>query len=226
MTGPAEQSAEQSTKADRKPPEAIGGIRRLQVGCGPHNILPDWWNVDIRAFPGIDEVMDVTKPWRWSAKLEYVFGEHFLEHLDVRDGLKFLHFAGLALEVGGRIRLSTPSLEHVLSTHFILANTQRDLGQTFAINRAFHGWGHRFLYSKEMLEQCVRSAGFDDVSFHRFGESPTSALCNLERHNGDGGGARGIWIVEAARSSNPIDLPLDLMKRAEAEFGRYVDSGH
>jgi hypothetical protein len=170
--------------------------------------------------------MYVTKPWRWSAKLEYVFGEHFLEHLDIRDGLKFLHFAGLALEVGGRIRLSTPSLEHVLSTHFILTNKNRDLAQTFAINRAFHGWGHKFLYSKEMLEHCVRSAGFDDISFHRYGESPTPALNKLERHNGDGGGDHGVWIVEAARSSNQIDLPLDFLKRTEAEYGRYVDSGH
>src|SRR5215472_4449559 len=212
--------------SNRKPPEAIGGIRRLQVGCGPHNILSDWWNVDIRSFAGIDEVMDVTRSWRWSARLEYVFGEHFLEHLDIREGLKFLHFAGLALEIGGRIRLSTPSLEHVLSTHFNLDHKQRDLSQTFAINRAFHGWGHRFLYSKEMLEHCVRSVGFDSVSFHHFGESPTPALQNLERHNPGGGGNRGVWIVEAARSSNPLDLPADFLQRAEAEFGRYVDSGH
>jgi predicted SAM-dependent methyltransferase len=212
--------------SDRMPPEVDGGIRRLQVGCGPHNILPDWWNVDIRPFPGIDEVMDVTKPWRWSARLAFVFGEHFLEHLDIRDGLKFLYYAGLALEVGGRIRLSTPSVEHVLITHFNLSNPQRDLAQTFAINRAFHGWGHKFLYSKEMLEQCLLAIGLEDVSFYRFGESSTPALTNLERHLGNGTGDRGIWVVEAARTSKPIDLPSDFMKRIEAEFGRYVDSGH
>lgn len=210
----------------RRPPEAVGGIRRVQVGCGPHNLLQDWWNVDIRSFPGIDEVMDVTKPWRWSERLEYVFGEHFLEHLDIRDALKFLNYAGQALEIGGRIRLSTPRLEQVLSTHFNLSNAQRDLSQTFAINRAFQGWGHKFLYSREMLEYCVLSAGFDSVNFCDFGESPTPALRNLERHNANSGGNRGVWIVEAVRGSSPIRLPLDFLQRVETEYGRHVDSGH
>lgn len=51
---------------ERHPPEHKLGIKRVQVGCGPHNILSDWWNVDIRQFDGIDQEMDVTMPWIWS----------------------------------------------------------------------------------------------------------------------------------------------------------------
>jgi predicted SAM-dependent methyltransferase len=207
----------------RRPPEATGGIRRVQVGCGPHNLLEDWWNVDILDFLGVDEVMDVTQPWRWSNILEYVFGEHFLEHLEVREGLKFLYFAGQALRIGGRIRLSTPSLEYVLRTHFQPDNAQRDIVQTFAINRAFHGWGHRFLYSREMLESCLEAVGFEDIIFCQYGESPTEALQKLERH---GGNDRAVWIAEAAKGSKPIVMPSELLDKAEIEYGRYVDSGH
>jgi hypothetical protein len=45
----------------RLSPDAPGGIKKLQVGCNPKNILPDWWNVDIRWFPGIDQVMTDTR---------------------------------------------------------------------------------------------------------------------------------------------------------------------
>jgi predicted SAM-dependent methyltransferase len=48
-----------------------GGTSRVHVGSGPKSLLPDWWNVDIRDFPGVDEVVDATAPWPWT-NLEYV----------------------------------------------------------------------------------------------------------------------------------------------------------
>ncbi|WP_025895701.1 class I SAM-dependent methyltransferase [Kordiimonas gwangyangensis] len=95
-----------------------GGIARVQVGCGPKNIKPDWWNVDIRPFPGIDAVMDVTKVWPWRGVLDYVYGEHFLEHLSLSDAIDFLTHSRAALKHGGALRLTTPSVEWVLKTHF------------------------------------------------------------------------------------------------------------
>src|SRR5262245_24244666 len=93
-------------------PRDPGGTRRLHVGCGPRNLMAEWWNVDILTFPGVDEVADVTVPWPWH-NLEYVFGEHFLEHLALDDAVKFLTEAAWNLRPGGRIRLSTPGLEWV-----------------------------------------------------------------------------------------------------------------
>ncbi|MEI2418966.1 hypothetical protein V6O07_01730 [Arthrospira platensis SPKY2] len=70
-------------------PEHEQGIKKLQVGCGPKNILSDWWNVDVRPFPGIDLAMDVTQSWNLN-NLEYVYGEHFLEHLTLEGAIAFL----------------------------------------------------------------------------------------------------------------------------------------
>jgi hypothetical protein len=108
------------TAGARRGPSHPDGLRRVNVGSGPALLPPDWWNVDVRPFPGIDEVMDAAAPWPWQDRLDYVYGEHFLEHLTVPQALRFLVEAGKSLRQGGRIRLSTPSLEWVLATHFHL----------------------------------------------------------------------------------------------------------
>jgi len=212
----------------RRPPEAPNGIRRVQVGCGPHNILADWWNVDIRGFQGIDEVMDVTQEWRWVDLLDCVYGEHFLEHLDIRQAISFLVFAGRALVPGGKIRLSTPALEYVLKTHFSHDDAAGHISETFAMNRAFHGWGHKFLYSREMLQFLMRETGYGNAEFCKFGESSTEGLKNVERHGrpSEAAGYPAVWIIEAERTARPIAPSAELLHRAQAEFGRYVDSGH
>ena len=153
-----------SVKQLRLSPQNHNGIKKVQVGCGPHNIMADWWNVDIRPFPGIDQVMDVTKPWPFNG-LEYVYGEHFLEHLSLEGAIAFLNNVWKSLKLGGVIRLSTPSLEWVLSTHFNLSETnpQRRIDSTFSMNRAFHGWGHQFLYSKDFLQSLLDNLGWQKV---------------------------------------------------------------
>lgn len=209
---------------------SIESLARVQVGCGPKNLLPDWWNVDVRSFPGVDQVVDVTKPWPWSAKLNFVYGEHFLEHLPIEKAVKFLIHAGHALTPHARIRLSTPSLEWVLSTHFSLnkGSDEAKIDETFAINRAFHGWGHHFLYSRQMLKFMLENIGYRSIEFFKFGESNTEALKNLERH-----GSWSIanefpntWIVEAERVEGEIQAPNVLLEAIETKITRYIRSGH
>lgn len=211
------------------PPGDPQGIRMLQVGCGPENIFSDWWNVDVRHFPGIDEVMDVTKKWPWENCLRYVYGEHFIEHLSIDNAAEFLKQANSALILGGKIRLTTPSLEWVLSTHFKVGQHDANdvIAQTLQINRAFYGWGHRFLYSKKMLESIVVGSGFGNVSFFEYGNSSDEILKNLERHGGYfiSNGFPSVWIVEAQK----IDTPKKDIIRAldiHASFLSHVHSGH
>lgn len=211
-------------------PNHTEGLLRVNVGSGPKNLLPDWWNVDLRPFPGIDEVMDAAAPWPWQDRLQYVYGEHFLEHLTVPQALRFLVEAGNALAVGGRIRLSTPSLEWVLKTHFSFSahDSARLRAQTWEINRAFHGWGHQFLYSREMLLHFVEAAGFESAVICEYGRSDTPALANLERHPGwfVADGYPSVWIVEAMRGKKPIAPCQELQAEAEQVYLAHVQSGH
>ena len=204
-------------------------VRRVQVGCGPHNLMQGWCNVDIRDFPGIDAVMDVTKPWPWKG-LDYVYGEHFLEHLELEGALAFLCHAGRALKPGGRIRLSTPSLEWVMKTHFTFTRKEpkKIVQQTLGTNRAFHGWGHHFLYSRVMLQWLLEQIGFTDIRFYDYGESEDANLRGIERHGKftKAEGFPSVWIVEAARSEKEIAVPDSLRQHLDWNFSRYVRDGH
>lgn len=233
---PAKPAVDEARLALR--PGSIGGLRKVHVGCGPHNIYPDWWNVDIRMFRGVDEVADATRPWPWTG-LDRVYGEHFLEHLEPSDALAFAREAGRALRPGGVLRLSTPSLEHVWISAFRPAR-DRDatavVAETYAANRAFRGWGHRFLFSREMLVRLLTAAGFTDLTFHDYGQSDRPELRDIERHGGWAvtDGWPNVWIVEAVASASddPADpgatptLQTTVAEEIEREFGRYVRAGH
>jgi len=194
--------------------------------------MDDWWNVDIRAFPGVDEVVDVTLPWPWPG-LDYVYGEHFLEHLDLGQTVAFLAQTRASLRPGGRIRLSTPGLEWVWATHLRPHGSDAEvIADTYRANRAFHGWGHQFLYTRPFLSHVLEASGLTDVRFHDFGASDDPNLCGLERHGTPEivDGWPSVWNVEAVR---PLDAGIDaahlaqaLAAEVEQEFDRYVRAGH
>jgi predicted SAM-dependent methyltransferase len=159
-----------------------------------------------------------------------VYGEHFIEHLELGGAISFLQNAFKALRPGGKIRLSTPALEWVLATHFDLESKDDELRvhQTFATNRAFHGWGHQFLYSQPLLKNLVASIGFEDVRFFPYGESNDSRLTNMERHGGFrvSKGFPSVWIVEATRPESNASADGAFLTRCHEEYLRYVASGH
>jgi Sulfotransferase family len=216
--------------APRRPPEAPDGIRDLQVGCGPKHLRPNWWNTDLRPFRGLDEAMDAVKPWRWTDLLDHVYAEHFLEHLDLADAVTFLQNAGRALRVGGHIRLSTPGLEWVMSSHFRFAEPDRhdQILDTLRTNRAFHGWGHQFLYSQGMLRWLLEGMSYDNVRFCSYGESDLPVFRGIEMH----GKLRvannypSVWIVEATRGGRPIVPTPAMLELMQTEFLRQVRGRH
>ncbi len=84
-------------------------MKKVHVGSGPHNLMEGWINVDIRPFKGLDRVLDVTREWPF-AEVDYVYGEHFIEHLPLEGAIAFLANAGASLKRGGVLRLTTPNL--------------------------------------------------------------------------------------------------------------------
>jgi hypothetical protein len=199
------------------------------VGCGPKNLMAEWWNVDIRSFKGVDEVADVTAPWPWR-QLDYVYGEHFLEHIALEQAVAFLRQARASLRPGGRIRLSTPGLEWVWRTHFRTDESAANVvADTYRANRAFHGWGHQFLYSKPLLERLLGAVGLSDIRFFAYGESDDPNLRGLERHGAYEivDGWPNVWNVEATRPAADAPAPAtEFMDEIELEYVRYVRDGH
>lgn len=199
---------------------------RLNVGCGPFHRREGWHNIDIQPFPSVDEVRDATLPFEDIAPLEYIYSEHFLEHLPLAGAIKFLRNSAAALSPKGRFRLSTPSLENVYATNFDLSAVDdgKRITQTFGINRAFHGWGHQFLWFKPMLERMLIAVGFSKVVFCAFGVSDDPVLNGIERHGACSvtKGYPSVWTLEAYRSEGPLKIDQAFLDTAEAMYLKYV----
>jgi predicted SAM-dependent methyltransferase len=167
---------------------------RLHVGCGPVH-LDGWINIDVRPYPAVDYILDVRDglPFR---DLQFIFAEHFVEHLPFWEAQRFLADCRAALAPDGVLRLSTPNLDWVYRTQYERA----DVRDCFQLNQAFRGWGHQFLYNAQTLAAVLWRAGFDRVEFASYGESPHGELRGLERHerSPDTSELPHVLVVEAS----------------------------
>ncbi|HYO77439.1 MAG TPA: methyltransferase domain-containing protein [Thermoanaerobaculia bacterium] len=181
---------------------------RLHIGSGPIR-LDGWTNVDVTAYEGVDVVLDVREPWPFS-NVEAIFAEHFIEHLTFTEGLAFLRECRRVLRDDGVLRLSTPNLDWVWLTHYkppAQLTVEEQLLGCLEINRAFHGWGHRFLYNFRTLELALHASGFAEVRPREYGQSDVEALRGLERHerHQDLAHAPSVVVLEAhgRRNASP-----------------------
>jgi predicted SAM-dependent methyltransferase len=189
---------------------------RLHIGCGDHR-LEGWQNIDSKALPQVDRVLDIRDGLDYS-DVDAIYAEHFLEHLRFDDGLAFLAECRRVLRPEGILRLSTPNLDWVMSTHYriLIPDPQEGLFDAFRINRAFHGWGHQFLYNRHALTAVLHATGYRDVVFQRYGESAHEFLRGVEGHETwvDSPDLPHVLVAEASGQTPPKPLPEDWL----AEF--------
>lgn len=198
-----------------------GIMLKLHIGSGPQ-ILPGWTNVDNVEYPGVDRVLDVTAGLPFE-DVSIIFAEHFIEHLAYSDALALLRECRRVLRDDGVLRLSTPNLDWVWTTHYRLGLTEPEEVQAcFMLNRAFRGWGHQFLYNEWTLRATLLDAGFADVARCEYGQSRHPELRGLERHekSPDYGSLSHILIVEASGRGG---RPPDSLAAPRADFLRDVN---
>jgi predicted SAM-dependent methyltransferase len=207
----------------KTPPEPPAADRasRLHIGCG-QQAIPGWINIDNQGLPGVDQVLDVRQGLPF-ANAAAIYAEHFLEHLSLDEGLAFLAECRRVLRPDGILRLSTPNLDWVILTHYHGPALPEDqaMGDCVGLNRAFHGWGHQFLYNRTMLDAAARSAGFAETSFHAYGQSERPELRGLERHEKslDTPELPHVLIVEASGTARPRALPKQLIDEYRRDIG-------
>ena len=192
---------------------------RLHIGSGKAR-LEGWVNIDLQAIPGVDVVADVTKGLRFK-DAEAVFAEHFLEHLAISDAIDFLLEAHRVLVPGGWMRLSTPNLDWVWSTHYDLGmDEERKRTAAIDLNRAFHGWRHQFLWNREILGTALHACGFSPVRWCTYGHSDLPVFQGIERHDTyiDTATLPHVIIAEAAKGEPQPEALAAFRERIRLEF--------
>jgi hypothetical protein len=123
------------------------------------------------------------------------------------------------LAPGAWVRLSTPNLDWVWRSHYRLEGEPVEKREAaLAINRAFRGWRHQFLWNREILEEALAATGFEEIRWCRRGESELPLFRGLERHDtyGDSDDLPHILIAEA-RKGDPRPERLAALRGAIQE---------
>jgi predicted SAM-dependent methyltransferase len=180
-------------------------MKKVHLGCG---LTPfdGWDNLDILDLPGIIK-HDLRQPLPYlENSIDYIFSEHFLEHLDEVDGYGLLSDCFAKLKNDGILRISLPCLDEIL---YVYGNYDLEYSsfhpyiRKFSSKEQFINWaffgesstlqknkflnglvstndGHKYLYSKKEIENKLKNIGFKQINFYNKKESQTEQLRNLE----------------------------------------------
>lgn len=128
---------------------------KLHLGCGNYQIK-GWINCDLN--PPADQLFDIVQRMPFEDNsVDFIFSEHFLEHISVEEAKNFLMECVRVLKVGGVIRLSTPDLAILVADY-----CQKRLDRWCAdrwypgspaqlLNEGMRNWGHQFIYDEPEL---------------------------------------------------------------------------
>jgi predicted SAM-dependent methyltransferase len=128
--------------------------------------------------------LDAREPLPFAdASVDWVYAEHFIEHVSLADGIRWLAEVRRILVPGGLVRLTTPDLrlyaESYLSADGGLFAGLRDVlyergarprlpdRRAFMMNLVFFFWEHRWIYDFEELAHALTQAGFAEDAVRR-----------------------------------------------------------
>jgi len=171
---------------------------KLHIGCGK-NYFNGWINIDNNSDNNIlklDLNLDLRNslPFR-DDSADFIYNEHFLEHLTAAEGLKALIEFRRVLKPGGVLRIAMPDLKDIINL-YLNDNWKSDCAEFFQkfgmgfiqtkaefLNINFRAWGHQWVYDWEELERRLREAGFAQIKQCQLRQSEIPELVDLETRN-------------------------------------------
>lgn len=189
---------------------------RLQIGASSH-LLEGWLNSDINLHVPELVYLDCLRPFPVGDEaFDYVYCEHFIEHLDRAGGLACMREVSRCLKRGGVFRIATPDLERFLGLFAAQRTAEQDrylvqFATLLGLDRVTPGevlnlvmreWGHRHIYSRADLKKALLASGFSQVVDVEVGESAHEALRGIERHQayaGEESNRFETMVVEATK---------------------------
>lgn len=184
--------AKKTIKKIAKLPKSKGPVM-LNVGCGT-DYKQGWVNIDNNSDNNIEKLdlnWDLRNPLPYDdSSVDFIFNEHFVEHLTVEESQIAIRDFMRVLKPGGVLRIAMPNLEESVDNYINLPidkdptikRFKLDFIKTRAerINMAFREWGHMWLYDWEELERRLQEAGCKNIARQKHGKSDYAALSNLE----------------------------------------------
>lgn len=163
----------------------ISKYSRLHLACG-WNILQGWANIDTLNNRNLIHWNLLNPLPIEDNSIEYIFCEHYLEHIDRMQAKAFMTDCHRVLKEGGVIRISTPSLRKIIDDYIKghkLGCTEIDATASTPcqiLNKYMHWWGHEFIYDEEELSLLFSETGFRKNSQAQWRVSSHSELNGLE----------------------------------------------
>ena len=172
-------------------------VVKLDVGCGT-DYKKGWINIDNNSDGNIEKLdlnWDLRYPLPFPEEsVDFIFNEHFMEHLTVEEGIRANQDFLRILKKGGVLRVATPDLESVVDRYLHVPLSEdtiiRDFNYTDVktpaewMNMSFSFWGHKWLYDWEEIERRLKEAGFTKIKRRNINKSSYSELQNLETRVG------------------------------------------
>lgn len=166
---------------------------KLNIGCGM-DYKEGWINIDNNSDSNIEKLdlnWDLRRPLPFdNESVDFIFNEHFIEHLTVEEGQIAIKDLMRVLKPGGVMRIATPDLEVTVDKYINLPLSKdaalKKFGLEFIktraerINIGFRWWGHKWLYDWEEMERRLNEAGYSKVKRCQLGKSDYVELRKLE----------------------------------------------
>ncbi len=166
---------------------------KLNLGCGT-DYKEGWINVDNNSDNNIEKLdlnWDLTKPLPFpDNSVDFIFNEHFIEHLSVESARSSLIDFRRVLKKGGVMRIAMPDLEGVVEIYLDKKWKARPFIKTFKLdfiktkaellNISLRWWGHQWLYDWEELERRLKETGYKNITQCKRHKSKHNDLQNLE----------------------------------------------
>ncbi len=186
-----------ATKKVKKLIEHRASKIMLNIGCGT-DYKEGWINIDNNSDNNISR-LDLNWDLRKSLPFEndsvdYIFNEHFIEHLTVEESRKSLDDFFRVLKPGGVMRIAMPDMEDIVELYKddnwknrpVIKNHGFEDIQTRAemVNLSFRAWGHKWIYDWEELERRLKEVGGKNIRRQKLGMSKHKVLMNLETREG------------------------------------------
>jgi predicted SAM-dependent methyltransferase len=162
---------------------------KLHLGCGT-NLFKGWINIDV--LQGADIICDLSqgKLQFGTNSADYIYSEHFIEHITKEQGLTLFSECLRVLKPGGVLRISTPDLI-VICQDYLNKKLDRRKHLGFSpqtpcdlMNYSLKWWGHTYTYDFEEIYRCLSSAGFVNIIRVQCSESTIDEFRGIETRLG------------------------------------------